>query len=226
MCNLQTCLRCVNIMWCFFILFVIFYFLFDQVKKKLAELVAGLITAESSVVEMTEEAPGVVLSQELERHVDVVESECDHVLSEKITSKPEGEEVNDIERENTVEQLDKMQCSMENLVCPLAFTWICNLLLVCWTDDASLITEEQWLVIFHWDHTDRGQRGGCYVQINHSTSRTHMLHAVFHCCGMSSVIFTHCCLNDSVVLIHVQLSRLPKKCSACLKVLYVLFWLN
>ncbi|XP_018927501.2 uncharacterized protein LOC109054719 [Cyprinus carpio] len=86
-----------------------------QVKKKLAELVAGLITAESSVVEMTEEAPGVVLSQELERHVDVVESECDHVLSEKITSKPEGEEVNDVERENTVEQLDKMQCSMENL---------------------------------------------------------------------------------------------------------------
>ncbi|KTG01982.1 hypothetical protein cypCar_00016853 [Cyprinus carpio] len=85
------------------------------VKKKLAELVAGLITAESSVVEMTEEAPGVVLSQELERHVDVVESECDHVLSEKITSKPEGEEVNDVERENTVEQLDKMQCSMENL---------------------------------------------------------------------------------------------------------------
>ncbi|XP_026053519.1 uncharacterized protein LOC113039700 isoform X2 [Carassius auratus] len=80
----------------------------QQVKHQLAELVAGLITAESSVAEMTEEAPGVVLSQDLERHVDVVESE-------KILSKLEREEVNDVEQENTVEELDKMQCSMENL---------------------------------------------------------------------------------------------------------------
>ncbi|XP_016103094.1 uncharacterized protein [Sinocyclocheilus grahami] len=86
-----------------------------QVKKNLAELVAGLITGESSVAEMTEAAHCVVLSQELEAHVDVVESECDHVLSEKITSKAEGEDVNDVEQENTVEELDKMQCSMENL---------------------------------------------------------------------------------------------------------------
>ncbi|XP_059420216.1 uncharacterized protein LOC132155354 [Carassius carassius] len=86
-----------------------------QVKNKLAELVAGLLTGESSVAEMTEEAPGVVLSQELERYVDVVESECDHVHSEKIMSKLEGEVVNDVEQENTVEELDKMQCSMENL---------------------------------------------------------------------------------------------------------------
>ncbi|XP_016368328.1 uncharacterized protein LOC107708579 [Sinocyclocheilus rhinocerous] len=87
----------------------------EVVKNNLAELVAGLITGESSVAEMTEAAHCVVLSQELEAHVDVVESECDHVLSEKITSKEEREDVNDVEQENTVEELDKMQCSMENL---------------------------------------------------------------------------------------------------------------
>ncbi|KAF4116946.1 uncharacterized protein si:ch73-140j24.4 isoform X2 [Onychostoma macrolepis] len=86
-----------------------------QVKNKLAELVAGLITGESSMSEMTEEAPCVGLDQELEEHMDDVESECDHVYSEKIKSKPEGEEVNDVEQENTVEELDKMQYSMENL---------------------------------------------------------------------------------------------------------------
>ncbi|XP_026062827.1 uncharacterized protein LOC113046144 isoform X1 [Carassius auratus] len=85
------------------------------VKKKLAELVAGLITVESSVAEMTEEAPCVGLDQELEEHMDDVESERNHVYSEKIKSKPEREEVNDVEQENTVEELDKMQCSMENL---------------------------------------------------------------------------------------------------------------
>ncbi|XP_016363769.1 uncharacterized protein LOC107705131 isoform X1 [Sinocyclocheilus rhinocerous] len=85
------------------------------VKKKLAELVAGLITGESSVSEMTEEAPCVGLDQALEEHMDDVESECNHVYSEKIKSKSEREEVNDVEQENTVEELDKMQCSMENL---------------------------------------------------------------------------------------------------------------
>uniref|UniRef100_A0A8C1D0Q3 Epidermal growth factor receptor substrate 15 n=1 Tax=Cyprinus carpio carpio TaxID=630221 RepID=A0A8C1D0Q3_CYPCA len=86
-----------------------------QVKNKLAELVAGLITGESSVAEMTEEASCVGLDQELEEHMDDVESECNHVYSEKIKSKLEREEVNDVQQENTVEELDKMQCSMENL---------------------------------------------------------------------------------------------------------------
>lgn len=97
-------------------MFFIFISFFDQVKQKLAELVAGLITSESSVAEMTEEAPCVGLDQELEEHMDDVESECDPVYSEKIKSKPEGEEVNDVEQENTVEELNKMQYSMENLV--------------------------------------------------------------------------------------------------------------
>ncbi|XP_050994756.1 microtubule-associated protein 1B isoform X1 [Labeo rohita] len=84
------------------------------VKKKLAELVAGLIAGESSMNEMTED-PCAVLEQELEASMDVVESECNHVYIEKNTSKPEGEEVNDVEQENTVEELHKMQYSMENL---------------------------------------------------------------------------------------------------------------
>ncbi|XP_073704883.1 uncharacterized protein [Garra rufa] len=86
-----------------------------QVKKKLAELVAGLITSESSMAEMSEEDPCAVLDQESEGSVDIVESESDHVYSEKINAKPEGEELNDVEQENTVEELDKMQYSMENL---------------------------------------------------------------------------------------------------------------
>ncbi|KAL1279737.1 hypothetical protein QQF64_014337 [Cirrhinus molitorella] len=86
-----------------------------QVKKKLAELVAGLIAGESSVAEMTEDDPCAVLDQELEGSMDIVESECDHVYSEKSNAKPGGEELNDVEQENAVEELDKMQYSMENL---------------------------------------------------------------------------------------------------------------
>ncbi|XP_048020404.1 uncharacterized protein si:ch73-140j24.4 [Megalobrama amblycephala] len=86
-----------------------------QVKKKLAELVAGLITGESAMTEMTEDAHCAVLDQELVGKVDVVESECDHVYREKIMSKLEAEEVDYVEQESTAEELDKMQYSMENL---------------------------------------------------------------------------------------------------------------
>ncbi len=68
------------------------------------------------MAEMTEEAPCVGLDQELEEHTDDGESECDPVYSETIKSKPEGEDVNDVEQQNTVEELDKMQYSVENLV--------------------------------------------------------------------------------------------------------------
>ncbi|XP_043115812.1 uncharacterized protein si:ch73-140j24.4 isoform X2 [Puntigrus tetrazona] len=81
------------------------------VKKKLAELVAGLITGEGSVAEMTEEAPFVGSDE----HMDDVESERDRVYREKIKSEPGGEEVNDAEQEDAGEELDKMQYSMENL---------------------------------------------------------------------------------------------------------------
>ncbi|XDV26577.1 hypothetical protein PO909_030234 [Leuciscus waleckii] len=86
-----------------------------QVKKKLGELVAGLITGESAMTEMTEDADCVGLDQELVLKVDVVESECDHVYSEKILSKQEREEVDYVEQESTPEELDKMQYSTENL---------------------------------------------------------------------------------------------------------------
>ncbi|XP_039505706.1 uncharacterized protein si:ch73-140j24.4 isoform X2 [Pimephales promelas] len=86
-----------------------------QVKKKLGELVAGLITGESAMTEMTEEADCVGLDQELVGKVDVVESECDHVYCEKIVSKQEREEVDYVEQESTPEELEKMQYSTENL---------------------------------------------------------------------------------------------------------------
>ncbi|ROL45916.1 Epidermal growth factor receptor substrate 15 [Anabarilius grahami] len=86
-----------------------------QVKKKLAELVAGLITGESAMTEMTEDAHCAVLDQELVGKVDVVESECDHVYREKIMSTQEAEEVDYVEQESTAEELDKMQYSVENL---------------------------------------------------------------------------------------------------------------
>lgn len=92
----------------------------------MGELVAGLITGESAMTEMTEDADCVGLDQELVGEVDVVESECDHVYCEKIVSKQEREEVDYVEQESTPEELDKMQYSTENLVCPLAF----NVLLV------------------------------------------------------------------------------------------------
>lgn len=73
------------------------------------------------MTEMTEDAHCAVLDQELVEKVDVVESELDHVYREKIMSKQEAEEVDYVEQESTAEELDKMQYSMENLVCPLAF---------------------------------------------------------------------------------------------------------
>lgn len=73
------------------------------------------------MTEMTEDAHCAVLDQELVGKVDVVESECDHVYREKIMSKQEAEEVDYVEQESTAEELDKMQYSVENLVCPLAF---------------------------------------------------------------------------------------------------------
>jgi len=74
------------------------------------------------MTEMTEEADCVGLDQELVGKVDVVESECDHVYCEKIVSKQEREEVDYVEQESTPEELEKMQYSTENLVCPLAFS--------------------------------------------------------------------------------------------------------
>ncbi|XP_067308341.1 putative leucine-rich repeat-containing protein DDB_G0290503 [Pseudorasbora parva] len=86
-----------------------------QVKKKLGELVAGLIAGESIMTEMTEDAHCEILDQELVEKADVVESECDQVYCEKIMSKQEGEEVDYVEQDNTAEELDKLQYSTENL---------------------------------------------------------------------------------------------------------------
>ncbi|XP_051553433.1 uncharacterized protein si:ch73-140j24.4 isoform X2 [Myxocyprinus asiaticus] len=75
----------------------------EQVKQKLDELIAGLMT--DNIIEMTEEAAGEVLEQESIRNTDV----------EIITSNQKSEEVGHVERESTAEKLDKMQCSAENL---------------------------------------------------------------------------------------------------------------
>ncbi|XP_051983849.1 uncharacterized protein si:ch73-140j24.4 isoform X2 [Xyrauchen texanus] len=75
----------------------------EQVKQKLDELIAGLMT--DNIIEMTEEAAGEVLEQESIGNTDV----------EIITSNQKSEEVGHMERESTAEKLDKMQCSAENL---------------------------------------------------------------------------------------------------------------
>lgn len=81
-----------------------------QVKKKLSELVAGLITGECAASEITDDH-----CEDLDGEMDVVESECDQVYSENILSEQEGEEMDHIGQESTVEELDKMQRSLENL---------------------------------------------------------------------------------------------------------------
>ncbi|XP_056326580.1 uncharacterized protein si:ch73-140j24.4 [Danio aesculapii] len=82
-----------------------------QVKNKLSELVAGLITGECTASEITEDHC-VVLDQDLDGKMDDVESKCD---SENILSEQEGEEMDHVEQESAVEELDKMQRSLENL---------------------------------------------------------------------------------------------------------------
>ncbi len=146
---------------------------------------------------MTEEAPCVGLNQELEEHMDDVESECDPVYSEKIKSKPEGEEVNDVEQENTVEELDKMQYSMENLVWTLAFIWMCNLLLVtsllmCYwfqkSSGSSSFTEITLTEVKEEDVMFRSTT----PQVGHTSTvlQTVNVPVVLHC-KMCSVIFTY-----------------------------------
>ncbi len=146
---------------------------------------------------MTEEAPCVGLDQELEEHTDDGESECDPVYSETIKSKPEGEEVNDVEQQNTVEELDKMQYSVENLVWRVAFIWMCHLLLVTsllmcyWFQKSSGSSSFTEITLTEVKEEDVMFRSAT-PQVAHTCTMLQTDHApvVLHC-GMCSVILTY-----------------------------------